>query len=261
MENKENTTWEYSGGEEEVEDALSFCNLNMQEYKDSSGLQSPRDDSAQDFFEFFSDERNPEFFSAPDVIFCGKLMHEDQDDDQLNEYQKRDYLTMVRSHSFRRSSCDEYPFFNNEKDLSTEKNSSVHRRILSSKSGLGSMDSTCRVQKVNISGLTSMSKKSRRRMFMFGPVKFKPEMELSAIKERQGRRSTTTMFPSKQEVDGGKAVVRSGGKAAAGHQGKKSCHWNMMRSLQGRGHLTALLARSFGCIPTARVGKYLPVAN
>ncbi|XP_027155735.1 uncharacterized protein LOC113757064 [Coffea eugenioides] len=256
MENKGNTTWEYFGEEEEeeAEDTLSFCNLNIQEYKECSVLQSPRDSSAQDLFEFFSDERSPEFFSAPDVVFCGKLMHENRDD-QLNEYQKRDYLTMVRSHSFRPSSRD-------EKDRSTATKSLVSRQISSSKSRVGSI---YRVQNVNISGLTSMSKKSRRRMFMFGPVKFKPEMELSAIKERQGRRSTTstTMSPPTQVKDGGKAVVRSGGKAApAADKGKRSGTWNMVRSLRGKGHLTAVLARSFGCIPAAAsVGKYLPVAN
>ncbi|KAL3523455.1 hypothetical protein ACH5RR_016289 [Cinchona calisaya] len=248
MENKEinNTTWEYFGEEaEEVEDTLSFCNLTMQEYKESSVLQTPRDSSCsahEDFFEFFNEEKNPEFFSAPDIIFCGKIMEE-----ELNEYQKRDYLAMVKSHSFR-SSYDECPSFNNERDL---KKSSTSTRYVT--------DSKYHVQRVNITSLTSMSAKSRRRMFMFGPVKFKPEMELSAIKERQGRRSPKIMFPASEEDAGnGKAVVVS----KAGGGGAKKSHWSMVRSsLKGRSHLTAVLAKSFGCIPRVSVGKWIKVAN
>ncbi|KAL0402349.1 UNVERIFIED_CONTAM: hypothetical protein Slati_4264800 [Sesamum latifolium] len=69
-----------------------------------------------------------------------------------------------------------------------------------------------------------MSAKSRRRMFMFGPVKFKPEMELSAIKQRQARRASTE-----------KAAGNGGGTSPLG----------VVRS---RSHLTSMLARSFGCI-------------
>ncbi|KAL3520700.1 hypothetical protein ACH5RR_018849 [Cinchona calisaya] len=253
------TAWEEYLTEEEdqeaEEDTLSFCNLTMQEeyYKDSSLQQSPRNSSsAQDGFDFFNNETNPEFFSTPDIIFCGKLlsMHEEEDD-YLNEYQKRDYLTMVRSHSFRRP--DQYPFFDNERDLSPAKISSGSGRFSSNISNSHAhADSTYHVQKVNITSLTSMSAKSRRRMFMFGPVKFKPEMELSAIKERQGRRRLPMSTPV---VDGGEAVASGGGK-------RSGRNWNIVRSsLRGRGQLTAVFAKSFGCIPAASVGKWVNVAN
>ena len=53
---------------------------------------------------------------------------------------------------------------------------------------------------------------------MFGPVKFKPEMELSAIKQRQEK------------------------------QAERKGQWEMFKSsFRGRSHFTTVLARSLGC--------------
>lgn len=96
----------------------------------------------------------------------------------------------------------------------------------------------CSVQKVNITSLTSMSAKARRRMFMFGPVKFKPEMELSAIRERQSRRTPGPMFPA---FEGGETVA-DGGEGGGRGQLKLA-----VRPVKSRAHLTNVLAKSF-CI-------------
>lgn len=275
MENKVDNDWEQF--EEQEEDALSFCNLK-QESNSSSALQTPRSNSfsAPEFFEFSNDLPSPElYYSAPDIVFCGKIIEEEV---ELNEYQKRDYLTMVRSHSLRKPpSYDGYPFLlmSNNDETQEPKPSTSHQsgslRISSSNSHTHSSahhHHHHHVQKVNITSLTSMSAKSRRRMFMFGPVKFKPEMELSAIKERQGKRLTTELSPV-TVLDGGKAVVNDGRKPPAAARGKRShsSHWGVVKaSLMGRAHLRSLFTRSFGfgCIPfhaAAAAENLIKVAN
>ncbi|KAK4430901.1 hypothetical protein Salat_0852000 [Sesamum alatum] len=215
--------------EEEEADRLSFCNLPIGENYSGSTVQSPRASSAQTdhFFEFFTTHPGPAASHSfhNDIIFCGKIFHEDQ----LNEYQKRDYFATIRSQSLRKPS------------FSDSDNRRFSGDLIRPKCAAGDLD--YHVQRVNITSLTSMSAKSRRRMFMFGPVKFKPKMELSAIKQRQARRA-------------------SGAEKAAGGASR----WGVVRSsLRGRSHLTSVLARSFGCIPVAGGGggveRWVGVAN
>ncbi|KAK6156368.1 hypothetical protein DH2020_010616 [Rehmannia glutinosa] len=215
----------------EEADRLSFCNLaNTEENKSGSTYQSPRTSSAQTdhLFEFVVSQPGPTSQSYQnDIIFCGKVFHED--DDQLNEYQKRDYFATIKSHSQRRSS---FP----DRDAAENRRISASTRIsgdLTRSKFSGSGDLDYHAQRVNITSLTSMSAKSRRRMFMFGPVKFRPEMELSAIKQRQ-------------QAPRPPAAASSGG-------GKSQ--WGLLRStLRGRSNLTSVLARSLGCIPAAASG-------
>ncbi|CAI9091089.1 OLC1v1026016C1 [Oldenlandia corymbosa var. corymbosa] len=276
MDNKANNgDWEAF----DEEDALSLCNLTMQEdYCNNSSSSAHQSPIANDFFEFSNESSSlnhddPNYHSAPDVIFCGKLMvQEDEEQEELNEYQKRDYLAMVKSNSFRKPSSRCYE--SNHKEVEedpTNDNNNKSLRFSGSKSQIQNQTHSSspyhhhhrhQVQKVNISSLTSMSAKSRRRMFMFGPVKFKPEMELSAIKERQGKRLTTLLSPP-TVLDGGKAVVNDGRK-----RGSSGSHWGVVKSsLRGRAHLSNVLTRSFvfGCIPAGMVGanggNWVKVAN
>ncbi|KAL1553235.1 hypothetical protein AAHA92_13935 [Salvia divinorum] len=203
--------------EEEEPHRLSFSHLPMP-LSNSATDPSPRPNL---LFEFSAADPAP----APphsyhnDIVFCGKIIHEEGDDeDGLNEYQKRDYFATVKSKSLR------------SKPSSPE---SDQRRLSATARFSGELlrpkspDVEYHVQRVNISSLTSMSAKSRRRMFMFGPVKFKPEMELSAIKQRQGKQ--------------GAAAAESGG-------GGRKGQWEMFKwSLKGRSHFTSVLARSLGC--------------
>nr|GLL37671.1 hypothetical protein DM860_006341 [Ipomoea trifida] len=59
-------------------------------------------------------------------------------------------------------------------------------------------------QKVNISSLASMSAKSMRRTFIFGSLKFKPEMDLVAIKEAN--------LPTCQQAPSLVSITNSAGK-------------------------------------------------
>ncbi|KAG6412695.1 hypothetical protein SASPL_125379 [Salvia splendens] len=200
--------------EEEEPHRLSFSNLPTPLNNPSTTSPCPNL-----LFEFSSSDPTP----APphsyhnDIVFCGKIIHEDGDDeeDELNEYQKRDYFATVKSKSLRNKSSS--PDSDQRRLSATARFSG--ELIMRPKSP----DVEYHVQRVNISSLTSMSAKSRRRMFMFGPVKFKPEMELSAIKQRQGK------------------------QAAAGESGRKG-QWEMFKSsFRGRSHFTSVLARSLGC--------------
>ncbi|KAI5648675.1 hypothetical protein M9H77_34680 [Catharanthus roseus] len=217
---------------EEYDDSLSLCNLSIKE-EDHNKLQeiSPRNSSAEEFFEFFtSSEMNPTSYTArPDIVFCGKIFHEEEEnnnqlDDQNRDSSNNTYLSMNKFH---RSGSGRV--LNSQKSANYSGSSNYYNQI----------------QNVNITSLTSMSAKSRRRMFMFGPVKFKPEMDLSAIKERQGRRVPTAMFPAPDGdrkistgVSGGDRNIRSG-----------KSHWpGIMRSLRCRSNFSSVLAKSLGCI-------------
>lgn len=82
---------------------------------------------------------------------------------------------------------------------------------------------------------------SRKHKVFIGPVKIRPEMELSEIRKRQGRRAPVPMFP----VVGGDESVIVGGKSGGGRS-----HWGLLRPLRCRSHLASVLARAFGCVPT-----------
>ncbi|PIN11982.1 hypothetical protein CDL12_15401 [Handroanthus impetiginosus] len=231
----ENQTLE-SFQEEEEFARLSFCDLLNDENSQSQIIPSARPDH---LFEFFPSQRRPAAAQRhKEIVFCGKVIHdqEEEEQDQLNEYQKRDYFATIRSESFRKPDHDAVEI--RRFSASTRVSGDLTRP----KCSAGDLD--YHMQRVNITSLTSMSAKSRRRMFMFGPVKFKPEMELSAIKQRQARRPTV-----EKEAESG------GGKS----------QWGVVRSsLRGRSHLTSVLARSLGCFPMGGGGgpeRWVGVAN
>ncbi|VFQ63476.1 unnamed protein product [Cuscuta campestris] len=91
-------------------------------------------------------------------------------------------------------------------------------------SGSGSERSRSDSRKVNISSLTTMSAASRRRMFMFGPVRFQPEMDLVAIRERQRRRlSPKRVLPSAAADEG--VVEKAGVGRRSERRGAGSRLW------------------------------------
>ncbi|KZV30850.1 hypothetical protein F511_30899 [Dorcoceras hygrometricum] len=216
--------------EEEEAARLSFSNLPLGENNSGSLHQSPRNSSprgADHLFEFFKSQNLP-IYSNQGIVFCGKIIHgEEEEVEELNEFQKRDYFANWRSRSFRGSAI---PTDRKENgDISFRRHWGLTRF---------STAPSYRVQSVNISALTSMSSKSRRRMFMFGPVKFKPEMELSQIKKRLRREPAAAQ---------GKEVVSRGGS------GRRL--WGVVRSnLRLRWRLTSVLTKSFGCLSVGGTG-------
>ncbi|MCD7458056.1 hypothetical protein HAX54_037077 [Datura stramonium] len=224
MENKE---------EEDYLETISLSDLQM----NIEGNESPKiSSSPQEFFEFFTDQSS-DIFS--DVIFCGKIIsHEndvDVDDEQLNENNFSPLL--FRSNSFHRLPVT----------------APVNRNRASSARFHGSRN----LESVNITGLTSMSAKSRRRMFMFGPVKFKPEMELSEIKQRQGRRRRCDPPPPvvpTSEGGGTTALVKSSQKKKK----IKSGPTGKLVELTRRPHFVNVLAKSLSCFSLRKHCMALP---
>ncbi|XAR52394.1 hypothetical protein NMG60_11020462 [Bertholletia excelsa] len=212
-----------------ADDVLSFCNLRIDGYEsEDSSLRRGRPSNAsdQDVFEFFA---NP---GDADVV------NGDGDGEELNEYRKRDYFC-VRTASFRRIDKDHQ--LDEEREYISP---SINRSnsVRSSGSDLNRSARRSPVQKVNITALTSMSEKSRRRMYMFGPVKFKPEMDVNALRRRQGRRPSAKI-PSIPE---GNEIVSVGTSGQKGKNDAVSSH-ELPRPLWHRSHLAAALARSVGC--------------
>ncbi|KAH6838184.1 hypothetical protein C2S53_013157 [Perilla frutescens var. hirtella] len=200
---------------------LSFCDLPI-------SAATPHTPSAQpDHLFTFSATTAAAHSYYNDIVFCGKIIHGDAaDQDQLNDFQKRDFFAAVKSQSVRKPSFRDHGSAESRRlSVSTRFAGEVARPKCSTG------DVAYHAQRVNITSLTSMSAKSRRRMFMFGPVKFKPEMELSAIKQRQAK------LPAAEKT------------SPTGGRGKS--HWGMVKS---RSHLASVLARSFGCIPVAAGG-------
>ncbi|XP_073029362.1 uncharacterized protein [Primulina eburnea] len=225
--------------EEEAASRLSFSNLPLRDNNSPRSLQhSPV--SKDQLFEFFTSQTLP-VFSNQGVVFCGKIIHEEKEEElSLNEFQKRDYFANLRSHSFRRSSITARK--ENGDDISCRRYSGSSR--FSTPPGY-------RVQSVNISALTSMSAKSRRRMFMFGPVKFKPEMDLSEIKQRLRR----------ERAAPGKEVVSGGGKGGGvGGSGRRL--WSVVQSnLRLRWQLTRVFTKSFSCLRVGGGERGIVVGN
>ncbi|KAH7849416.1 hypothetical protein Vadar_017515 [Vaccinium darrowii] len=198
----------------DTEDNISLCNFAISGYEHDD--LSPR-------ITKYSDTESFEFY------------HE------VNEYQKRDYLSL-KSASFSKARGFELNYYEEGREL----NRSSSNRVCRSKPNLSS------VQKVNITAITDMSAKSRRRMFMFGPVKFKPEMDVNAIRKRRSRLGPVNIppMPEVTEIEMEMAMVKSGGgrwKSGGGGGG------GMLRPLWCRSHLATALAKSFGCISASMV--------
>ncbi|KAH7840940.1 hypothetical protein Vadar_023624 [Vaccinium darrowii] len=204
------------------EDNLSLCNFAISGYEEHEN-----DDNLSPRKSISSDTEPFEFF------------HE------VNEYQKRDYLCLKSASS---SKARGFEFYKEGRELNR---SSSNRVCRSSKANLPS------ARKVNITAITDMSAKSRRRMFMFGPVKFKPEMDVDAIRKRSRSRLGPVNIPPMPEefTETGMemAIVKSGGGRGKSVGGGGGGAGGMLRPLWCRSHLATALAKSLGCISASMV--------
>ncbi|XAR72100.1 hypothetical protein NMG60_11018619 [Bertholletia excelsa] len=219
---------------QEFEDDLSFCNLPIQGNDHQDCSPRPSTSSDRDLLEFLG-SLGSELRQNDVVVFCGKIIDDQtHDGEEMNEYRKRDYFSL-KSSSFHKPGAYHVD--------------GSQRRELRSVTRTRSSSVRSPVQKVNITSITSMSRKSRRMMFMFGPVKFKPEMDVVAIRKRQGRRPPLQIPPLAEDSE---ALVRQGGrlKSAGGSGGYG---WGLLRALWCRSHLAAASAKSFGCISASMV--------
>ncbi|OMO55658.1 hypothetical protein COLO4_35897 [Corchorus olitorius] len=242
---------------EEAEEALSLCDLALD--LDSNDLEkmparsrrssSSSDAAAGEFFEFLSD-LSSDMCPADDIIFCGKLIplkqrplsfqtqkvtypfgHEKTR--KTHVLRKRsESLSELRSASITRSdSTKNTNVLRNSRSLDYQK---LHRF---------EMERNPSVRSVGKSDQVSPKKavKPRWYIFMFGMVKFPPEMELKDIKSRQSRRNQSAMFPLAEDHGGKKfAGNRSSGKGAS---------WNLLKALSCRDHTSVAVTASFWMPP------------
>lgn len=214
--------------EEEIEnfETISLSDLQM----NYEGNESPKvSTSSQDFFEFLNESSDSENYTFSDIIFCGKIIRHEND---VLEHQEQNLSPLFRSNSFHRP---------------------VIRPVNQNRANSARFYGSQNLERVNISGLTSMSAKSRRRMFMFGPVKFNPEMELSEIKQRQGRRRTV-VIPRSEGGGDTAALVKSRKKKKEEEGGPTG----KLMELTNRPHFVNVLVKSLRCFSLRKHCMGLP---
>ncbi|XVE79994.1 hypothetical protein DITRI_Ditri14bG0102900 [Diplodiscus trichospermus] len=238
---------------EEAEEALSLCDLPLDldtnsnprndHLEKSSHPQSRRSSSeaTPEFFEFLSD-LSSDMCPADDIIFCGKLIplkHQTinsfrtWEDNPLGKSKnhvlrkRSESLSELCSSSINRSNSNK-----NSTRLLRNSRSLDYQKLR--RSDMERNPSTRSLEKAEVSPKKAV--KPRWYIFMFGMVKFPPEMELKDIKSRQFRRSPSLMFPSME--DGGK-------KFAGNPSSVKGCSWSLLKALSCKDHTSVAVTSSF----------------
>ncbi|XP_007009764.2 PREDICTED: uncharacterized protein LOC18586356 [Theobroma cacao] len=209
----------YNTNQEELEEALSLCDLPLENQVLDPFDHHPPTSPSHELFEFpftlntFSNNKD-------DIVFCGKLIKE-QDFDDLDDQSR--YLFPLSSARLLNS---------DKKDLGSlclaksKPNSALSTKFFKSQS-------------------CSSSSSSRKHKVLIGLAKIPPKMELSDIKKRQSRRNPSPMFPP---VAAGDLEVVAAGDGCGGR--RRGHHWGLVRPLRCRANLaTALAKASLGCIP------------
>ncbi|XP_023516073.1 uncharacterized protein LOC111780044 [Cucurbita pepo subsp. pepo] len=236
------------GHENEAEEALSFSDLPLDKQKSDghtpeSFRKNPRRSSSEplDLFEFFSAGFiTSEISPAEDLIFCGRLLPLN-DHSQLttsttnptaeksfwkdesrkqNVFRKRSESLSGLQSSVSRSNTAKINLKRNSRSLDYRK---LYRQTNSIFSPTAEIDRNCSIK----AGLKpdplnkKASSKPRWYLLMFGMVKFPAEMDLSDIKSRQVRRSSSALFPANESKGKYHCNNRSSGEAT----------WRILRAL------------------------------
>ncbi|KAL1086137.1 hypothetical protein V6Z11_D08G096900 [Gossypium hirsutum] len=238
--------------EQEDEEALSLCNFPLDVIKTNpenyhlgkvSALQGlsrrSSSDAGPELFEFLSD-LSSDMCPADDIIFCGKLIplneqsipfqtrkdcsfEEGRENHVLRK--RSESLSELRSDSITRTgSTKEYTkLLRNSRSLDYKKLRRYDMdRNPSTRSGGKSEVPTKKLIK------------RKWYVFMFGMVKFPPEMELKDIKIRQCRRNPSIMFPTAED----------GGKKHSGNRSSGKGSWSLLKALSCRDHRSVAVAAS-----------------
>lgn len=235
--------------DEESDQSLSFSNLPIDKHKsDDHSFESlrknPRRSSSEplDLFEFFNAGFiTSEISPAEDLIFCGRLLPlndqsplitssnaeknlwKEESRKQTGFRKRSESLSGLQS-SVSRSSSAKINLKRNSRSLDYRK---LYRQTNSIFSPTAETDRNFSIK----SGLKpdSLNKKASSKprwyLLMFGMVKFPAEMELSDIKSRQVRRSSSALFPT-SENKGKFHCNRSSGEAT----------WRILRALSCKNH-------------------------
>ncbi|XP_022728791.1 uncharacterized protein LOC111284374 [Durio zibethinus] len=235
---------------EEPEEALSLCDLPLDLTDTINGnpendhlekilsAQSRRSSStaAPEFFEFLNDISS-DMCAADDIIFCGKLFPSREQPISFQTWEEKRKSNVLRKRSESLSELCSSSI--------TRSNSTKNTTLLRSSRSLDyqklhryDMERNPSVRRVERHDQVSPKKlvKPRWYVFMFGMVKFPPEMELKDIKSRQSHRSPSIMFPT----------VEDGGKKLAGNRSSNKCSsWSLLKALSCRDHTSVDVTASF----------------
>ncbi|EXB80111.1 hypothetical protein L484_013438 [Morus notabilis] len=231
--------------QEPEEDALSFCDLPMDnnivkntEQKGANIISPTSSEDDQDLFEFFTSPEAKPAAETETIVFCGKRIEPAK---QPSEYVKRPgkgLSLFIKKESFKK--CQFYK--HSRSDVVSAKRPVSPRGVGGNRSGSfrfgGGPNKTAGIPATGSHRYSRSGKGgSRKHKVMIGLVKLQPEMELSEIRKRQGRRSPAPMFPA-TGVTGEEAGGRS--------------HWGILRPLWCRAHfVSALTKASFSCLSHA----------
>lgn len=261
--------------QDEAEESLSFSDLPLDKEKsDEHTLESfrknPRRSSSEplDLFEFFTTGFiTSEISPAEDLIFCGRLLplndHSPLTSRTTSEnnfwkleesrkqtgFRKRSESLSGLQSSVSRSNSAKINLKRNSRSLDYRR---LYRQANSIFSPTAEIDRNCSIK----SGLKpdplnkKASSKPRWYLLMFGMVKFPAEMDLSDIKSRQVRRSSSALFPA-NENKGKFQCNRNSGEAA----------WRILRALSCKNHASVDVTASLTAWITYHVDcRWLAVA-
>ncbi|GMI74157.1 hypothetical protein like AT4G30230 [Hibiscus trionum] len=219
--------------EDEEEEALSLCDLPL----DLDTNTTPRNDPNQaartrisspevafEFFGFRNDDTGSDMCLAEDIFSGGKLVPSGEKPHVLRK--RSGSLSELRSGSSAKSS-----------DALLR----ISRSLDSQKQKLHRLDVKERVTSAKSFDQSEVSPKKvvkpRWYVFMFGSVKFPPEMELKDIKSRQFRRNPSVMFP-----DYGKKVADNN---LSSDKSSSSSSWFLLKALSCRDYTSVAVTSSF----------------
>ncbi|KAK8630219.1 hypothetical protein V6N13_079022 [Hibiscus sabdariffa] len=226
---------------EEEEEALSLCDLPLDLHTNiiprNDPIRSPNHvartrisspESVFEFFKFRNDDNGSDMRSAEDIISGGKLV-------PFGE------KTSEKPHVLRKRSGSLSEFRSSSSAKSGDALLRISRSLDSQKQKLHRLDVKERVgsKKSFDQSEVSIKKnmvKPRWYVFVFGSVKFPPEMELKDIKSRQFRRNPSVLFPD----DGKKAADTN-----RSSEKNKCSSWRLLKALSCRDYTSVAVTTSF----------------
>ncbi|KAL4311954.1 hypothetical protein GQ457_01G049790 [Hibiscus cannabinus] len=220
--------------EEEEEEALSLCDLPLDLHTNTIPRNDPNHvartrisspESVFEFFRFRNDDNGSDMRSAEDIISGGKLV----------PFGEKPHVVLRK----RSGSLSEFRSSSSAK--SGDALLRISRSLDSQKQKLHRLDVKERVgsKKSFDQSEVSIKKnmvKPRWYVFVFGSVKFPPEMELKDIKSRQFRRNPSVLFPD----DGKKAADTN-----RSSEKNKCSSWRLLKALSCRDYTSVAVTTSF----------------
>ncbi|TXG60977.1 hypothetical protein EZV62_012340 [Acer yangbiense] len=236
----------------EEEEALSLCDLPLDEFDEmtnnkhtssSSSIRmnttTTRRSSSEpaELFSFLSSSENI-MCPAEDMIFCGRLISSSQsvktlstDDKKPHPPRRSESLSELQSTSTTRSNTTK----TSKSNILTSSRSLDYQKLRRFSSSKNSPDSDMDRNPSLRRSDKLKAVKPRWYLFMFGMVKFPPEMDLQDIKSRQFRRNSSSVLFPPSESDGN----------FPGHRGSGKSSWKLLKALSCKDHASIAVTTSF----------------